>query len=230
MRTIIVAAFAVLAAAGCSKEEKTNTPGTTQTTTGGETATPAPGQESASIACPMKVMGTTVQAENVEGGAALIFTTSRDIDALREHVRNFAAMQEAQGMRGGHAGMSGTMRPGGSPSAGAKSAEPMNDEQRGGSVYGGADQTAGGGSSAKAEVEGAMAMPQVNTRVEDIDGGARMVIIPMDSNDLDTVRMQVEEQAQTMTRGQCPAMSGTGMENNNMNMNMGNESQSYPEE
>ncbi len=42
--------------------------------------------------CPMKVPGTTVVSADVEGGAALVFSTTGDRTLLREHVQRMAAM------------------------------------------------------------------------------------------------------------------------------------------
>jgi hypothetical protein len=42
--------------------------------------------------CPMKVPGTKVVSVDVEGGAALLFSTTGDSEALRQHSRHMAAM------------------------------------------------------------------------------------------------------------------------------------------
>jgi hypothetical protein len=44
--------------------------------------------------CPMEVAGTTVRMEEVEGGAAMIFSTKSDVAELRRRV---AAMAEMHG-------------------------------------------------------------------------------------------------------------------------------------
>lgn len=52
-------------------------------------------------ACPMQVTGTKVDAENIEGGVALEFTTTGDVDTLRQHVASMAEMHNrhhGQGM------------------------------------------------------------------------------------------------------------------------------------
>lgn len=40
--------------------------------------------------CPMQLAGTKVEAQDVEGGVALSFTTTGDVNALRERVRHMA--------------------------------------------------------------------------------------------------------------------------------------------
>jgi hypothetical protein len=87
-------------------------------------------------------------------------------------------------------GMSETMRPG---SAGdANSAAKMGDADEGMSA-GGTPQAGMAGSSV-----------EVDTRVEDIDGGARLVLIATNAADVDALRTQTEQQADIMITGECP--------------------------
>ena len=71
--------------------------------------------------CPMAVEGTSVTVEHVEGGAALVFTTTGDVADLRERVRGMAEMharRHSEGMMGhggGHGG--GMMMPAAEASA-----------------------------------------------------------------------------------------------------------------
>lgn len=44
--------------------------------------------------CPMQVEGTTVRAEDVDGGVALVFTTTGDVAELRRRVAHMAEMHE----------------------------------------------------------------------------------------------------------------------------------------
>jgi len=70
------------------------------------------GQDMAAT-CPMAVEGTTARAEDVEGGAAMAFTTTGDVAELRRRVAHMAEMhQEHHGeghgaMMGGGKGMMG---------------------------------------------------------------------------------------------------------------------------
>lgn len=206
MRTLTLTAITLLAIGGCGGEGE-QPEGTTaemgEPTTGGEMGemNGMDGQAAARAVCPMEVQGTTVQAENVEGGAALVFMTSGDVDDLRERVRHYAAMQEAAGMRSEQMGMQGTTGPDATrEEAGAKAADPMSEQQPGDMQTGGETPGAGG-------MEAADGMPQVNTRVEDVEGGARLIFIPMESTALDAVRTEVQDQALSLTGGQCPQMS-----------------------
>lgn len=213
MRTLTLTAIATLAIFGCGDEREqpegtTTAPG--EPTTGGEVGEMDGMDQQAAISaiCPVEVQGTTVQAENVEGGAALVFMTSGDVEELRERVRHYAAMQEAEGMRSAQMGMPGTTAPPGADreEAGAKAAEPMGDEQQGEPQMGGGIAPGAGGTAATD------AMPQVNTRVEDIEGGARLIFIPMESGALDSVRTEVQDQALSMTGGECPQMYTPAMQ------------------
>jgi hypothetical protein len=185
MRNWIVALIGSLALAGCSKSESepetAQGAGEERATTGGES------QTAMSENCPMDVPGTTVQAEDVEGGAALVFMTTGDVDMLRERVRNMAEAEESHAM--GAARMGGQTMPGGTSdtTAGAKSGEEMD--------------------SAEARGTGTAPMLDVDTRVEDVEDGARLIIIATNPADLDAVRDDAEQRAQQLTSGECP-MSG----------------------
>jgi hypothetical protein len=187
MRTLIVVVVGAFAFIGCGKDEKqTETAESSaeqDSTTGGEAESAG---AAADANCPMAVSGTSVQAEDVEGGAALVFITTGDVDALRERVRNMAARRESEAMRpeSQQTGMRETMRPGSAedPTAGAKSGDDLE-------------------SGAGGELQ---RMPEVDTRVEDIEGGAQLLIIATNAADLDTVRANTQQQAQQLTAGECP--------------------------
>ena len=71
--------------------------------------------------CPEKVPGTTARAEDVEGGAALSFTTTGDVAEVRRRVQHMAEMHNqhhgaadgkgSMGMMGGSMGMMSEMMP-----------------------------------------------------------------------------------------------------------------------
>lgn len=103
--------------------------------------------------CPMKVEGTNARAEQVEGGAAMAFTTTGDVAELRERVKKMANM---------HNGMMD------SPS---------------------------------------MKMPAATAQVEEIEGGARLVLQPKDPAELTALRQHLEKHAAKMNSGQCPMMN-----------------------
>jgi hypothetical protein len=185
MRTSTMAGFFALLAAACGGGSEAEQGAPSPATSGGEAAE-AEGRQRMSMACPVEVEGTTVQAENVEGGVSMVFLTTGDVGDMRERVRHFAALEEARSMRDASErdSTAAQRRSGQGEAASAKAASPTEE----------------------AEEDGAETAPRVNSRVEDIEGGARMVLIPMDSSDLEAVRMHVEEQAQTMAGGRCPPM------------------------
>jgi hypothetical protein len=111
--------------------------------------------------CPMQVTGTTVRQAEVEGGVALEFTSSAgDVAELRQRVRRMAEMhnQHGSGMTMGDGG-------GGAQHEGEPGAGPGH----GGSGHGGMMMMGGG-----------MMMPPATASVEDIDGGARIILRPKD--------------------------------------------------
>lgn len=48
------------------------------------------------------------------------------------------------------------------------------------------------------------AMPASSAEVEDVEGGARVTLIPKDSADLDELRAHAREHAAKISRGECP--------------------------
>ena len=135
--------------------------------------------------CPMAVEGTAARAEDVEGGAALVFTTTGDLADLRRRVGGMAEMHNehhAEGMMGGPAGSPGADVPPG-PGAG------MGMGHMGGKMGGG------------------MMMPAATARTEDVEDGVRLVFTPRDPADLGTLREKVAHHAQNMAAGECPMMS-----------------------
>lgn len=51
------------------------------------------------VVCPMPVAGTTVEASDVDGGAALTFTTTTDVGELRQRVRRMAELHNTHPAR-----------------------------------------------------------------------------------------------------------------------------------
>jgi hypothetical protein len=143
-------------------------------------------------ACPMQVPGTTVTANDVEGGVALEFKTTGDVAALRQRVQRMQAMHEHQA--------GGGMMMGGAPSAGSgtppgqgENAAPAPGQAQGGRQMGGMQR-------------GGMMMPPATAAVEDIEGGARLVLRPKDPLQLAMLREHTRMRATRMASGQCPMM------------------------
>ncbi len=57
--------------------------------------------------CPMQIKGTTASAEDVEGGAAIKFTTTGDVAEVRSRIVKMAAMHTSMHSGGMGAGMAG---------------------------------------------------------------------------------------------------------------------------
>jgi len=110
------------------------------------------------LTCPSQVEGTMVTWANVEGGVALVFTTTSPtrVLELRDRVMRMAQAHNE------HDGESQMM--------GARS----------------------------------MMMPAARATVEEIEGGARMVLMPEDVTQLEALRQSAQESAGRMARGECP--------------------------
>jgi len=129
----------------------------------------------------MQVQGTTVAAADVEGGVGLSFTTKTgDVAELRRRVARMAEMHNQHGgqmMMGGHgappAGTGEEHQHGAGPGNGPQPGDGPQGHAGGGMMMGGG--TMGGGG---------MMMPPANASVEDIDGGARLVLRPKDAAQL----------------------------------------------
>lgn len=132
--------------------------------------------------CPMSVPGTQVAAADIPEGEAITFTTSPErVGELRMRVRTMADMHNRHHQGGQMEGM------------------------HGGTQHG---QMMGSGSmesSGAADGHDAMMPPPSRAVVQDVDGGARIVVTPADPADLDrlrsTVRMHAEHMRDTGTCG-----------------------------
>jgi len=70
--------------------------------------------------CPMHLEGVTVKADDVEGGAALVFSTSGDVEELRRRVKRMAEMHAK------HAGKECPMMSAAGPAASKTPPAPSN--------------------------------------------------------------------------------------------------------
>ena len=127
--------------------------------------------------CPMAVPGTQLAVADTADGEAVTFTTSPDRAAeLRGRVHAMADMHN----RHHQAGM-----------------ESMHGGMQHGGMMGGSKGPAGGGDAMP------MMPPPSRAAVEDVEGGARLVVTPNAPADLDrlrsTVRMHAEHMRQTGT-------------------------------
>lgn len=173
--------------------------------------------------CPMALPGTRVSASDTEDGAALTFTTSGDVDELRQRVReagaHHARMADAHAGMAGHAGMDQPPATGAGTGAGGevRTRDPAQDE-----IPAKADPEHAGTGDASASGTGMgagtgccgpgmahQAMMTADARAEDVDGGARLVLTPKDAAGADALRAEVREHAARMSQGGgCPMSLG----------------------
>lgn len=128
--------------------------------------------------CPMMNAGTQVATSDTSDRVAIVFTTTGDVADLRARVRHMADMHNQM--------------------AGAK-------DMQGGGMQGGGMQ----GSGMQGSGKGMMGMQMVPSRasVEDVPGGARLVLVPTDPSQLGALRQQARMHAEMMQQGQCPMMA-----------------------
>lgn len=113
---------------------------------------------------------THVATSETADGVAIAFTTTDDVNALRDRVR---AMAERHNR--------------------------MQTMHSTGGMHGGPPETR-------------MRMVPSRATVDDIPGGARLVLVPIDPSQLATLRHQAEMHAGMMQRGQCPRMARAGVQ------------------
>ena len=131
--------------------------------------------------CPMMVGGTAVNAEDVEGGVTLTFTTSSDVAELRRRVAQMAKMHGQHGM-GMHAAA-------GAGDGRAHCGQCTDTRQHhGGKMVGGM-------------------MPAATASSEEVAGGARILLTPQDAADLEKLREHARQMTELMSSGKCPMMS-----------------------
>jgi hypothetical protein len=104
MKTNIALLVSVLALASCASSQQQPT-AATPAAPAEAPSQPGMGHDMAD-SCPMAVEGTAARAEDVEGGAAMAFTTTGDVAELRRRVAQMAEMHE-QHHGGGHGAMMG---------------------------------------------------------------------------------------------------------------------------
>jgi hypothetical protein len=168
--------------------------------------------------CPMNVSGTSVQAVDTEGGAALEFSTTGDIAEVRRRVAHLADMHNHGGPGGGMMG-GGMMAGGGMMDGGAMQEHGMmgGGMADGGMMQGhgmmgdGMMQDHGMMGDGMMQDHGMMGMDAVAT-AQDTPQGARLVFTPKDPKDLDALRRHVKEHAGHAEHAEhdvqgCPMMS-----------------------
>jgi hypothetical protein len=203
MNTALALICGVLVLGGCASSQAGKEPTVATQTTQTE-AQPKPSTDGGEMGhdmaatCPMTVEGTSARAEDVQGGAALAFTTTGDVAELRRRVAHMVEMHEKHHGEGHGAGMGG----GGADKGMMGGHEGMMGGDKG--MMGGDKGMMGGH-------EGMM-MPPATARSEEIEGGARLIFTPRDAADLPKLRDHARQHAEKMASGQCPMMAMHGHE------------------
>lgn len=133
--------------------------------------------------CPMQVEGTTRELTKLDDAVAMEFTTTGDVDALRERVQKMADMR-AKKMQG----KQGKMKHG--EMHGKKMHGEMSDEQR------------------QMRAQMMQMMSDVTVETEEIDAGMRLKFTPNDAAQTDALYGMMQKHS--ANHGQCPMkMMGT---------------------
>jgi hypothetical protein len=191
MKPGILLVAITLALGGCASSRTSRQSSTTGPAAAATGAPQQPARHGAMMSremaamCPMAVEGTTARAEDVEGGAAMVFTTTGDVAELRRRVAHMAEMHNRHHGEEHERGM------------GMQSARPGSGA---GHAHGGAGRSGGM----------MMKMPPATARSEEVQGGARLVLVPRNPADLTMLREHVHAHAQQMASGKCPMMSPHG--------------------
>ncbi len=138
--------------------------------------------------CPVHVPETTVGSAEVEGGASVEFTGGGDVEARRRSVRRMAQLQNQHGFEYGM-------------DMGAGAATPTYRERgsRGGAM-GNNDAIAGNAVGTGHTMAAGRTMTAV---VDDVEGGARLVLRPRNPEHLEPLRERARKWAEQMARGEC---------------------------
>lgn len=144
------------------------------------------GTTRAGDACPATVPGTTGKAADNADGIAMTFTTTGDVQELRKRAR---AMADGMNARSDAAGIGGP-----------DSRTPMGGSTMSGGMMpnmAGADGTIGG------------PLPAMHTRTEDVPGGARIAMVPINPSKAEQWRRRMWESVPDMTSGRACPMPAT---------------------
>ncbi len=175
--SVLFASLVAAGAAGCGGSSSSSPP----------PAHPSPGA-SDDRSCPVAVLGTSVSVEDTNRGAALVFVTTGDVDEVRKRVAAMAAMHSDH-----HSSM-GALPTGDEDSAGHDHGGHAGHDM-GGMEHG----EAGGAHGAHA---GGMISVHSQATVEEIEGGARLVLTAM-PDDVGALQSELRTHAQHLSTGTC---------------------------
>ncbi len=160
--------------------------------------------------CPMALPGTAVQATEMSDGMAMTFTTTGDAGELRKRVRSMSDRMNAHssGGMGMHDMRMGGGDTGSHMMSGGMGSGMMADGGHG--MMGGDGHGAMGGGMMAADgghaMMGGATMPPVHAQVEDVEGGARLRMTPVDPSRLGELKLHMQQHAQMMKAHGCPMM------------------------
>lgn len=138
--------------------------------------------------CPMQVEGTTRNVVKLDDAVAMDFTTTGDVDEVRSRVAKMASKHNKMHVDGKSMkkGKSGEMKHGGKGKGKGKMAEKHKKMKM---------------------------MDGVTAKASNIEGGARMTLMPEDPEKADKIFKMMKEHAGK--KGQCPMMGHKGKKSSN---------------
>ena len=160
-----------------------------------EADTPADKQQMMMQACPMQLEGTTRKLVKLDDAVAMDFTTTGDVDALRQRVEKMGQMHTDGGMHGQMHGEKGRMKHGQMHGEkGRMKPGQMTEEQR------------------QRHQQMMQMMSDVTVETEEIEGGMRMKMTPEEPEQVDRLYQMMQQQTQMMEKQgqQCPMMQMMG--------------------
>lgn len=136
--------------------------------------------------CPMQLEGTSAKIEKLDDAVALDFTTTGDVDQLRQRVRQMAQMHQQNMGRG-----------------------QMMHGQQGQMMQGQQGQMHGQQGQMHGQMNPQMRQMMANSTVEaeEIDNGMRLKFVPNDASQVDQMYQMIQQRRQMMSQRQgCPMM------------------------
>lgn len=203
-RTLRAFVFTIAPLAGCAVAKPPVAPApTAKAMPVARQTIPAPAPELAiDETCPMSVPGTTVAVEDNVDGAALVFTTSGDVTALRTRVIEVANDHNREHLKIGAlpVGTQRTYASGGDALPAGTNTDDHQIPQENSGTY------ASGGNYGQTPQMNMKDQPIILThsraQIEPFDGGVRLVFIG-DAQDVQALRDEVRLHADHMATGRC---------------------------
>jgi hypothetical protein len=191
-RLTLIASFLLAACGGASSAP------TGPSSTSAETQ-PQPGPAE-DPSCPVAVPGTSVTVEDTPTGAAMVFVTTGDVAELRKRVATMAQMHNE------HHGAMGALPTGTEAATDPHAGHGGHAGHAGHAGHGGGHADHGGGHAdhggEHASHAGGMIGVHARASAEDVDGGARLVLVVAPA-DVGTLQAELRKHAQHLGNGTC---------------------------